>query len=159
MEQADSWMKANLPNYPHNIGIADKTEARSYQWNITERVPHAPYVRQEDGLMAQTNHYFVIPGGWDLAPYVEQSESGSTVPGGSIPRLTNLLNLAGQFKGSINVQKMCDILDITFANGGATVDGTLYQIVCQPETFTFKLKTKGKPDRWVDIPLATLLFK
>jgi hypothetical protein len=35
----------------------------------------------------------------------------------------------------------------------------LYQIVCEPETFTFKIKTKGKPDRWVDIPLRLLLFK
>lgn len=159
MEQADTWMKTNLPIYPHNIGIADKTEARTYQWNITERVPHAPYVRQEDGLMVQTNHYYVIPEGWDLTPYVEETESGSTVPGGSIPRLTNLLNLAALYKGSIDVAKMCDIMDVTFANGGATVDGTLYQIVCEPEAFTFKIKTKGKPDRWVDIPLATLLFK
>ncbi len=159
MAEADAWMKANLPDYPHNIGIADKNEARSYQWNISERVPHAPYVRQEDGLMAQTNHYDVIPEGWDLAPYVEQTESGSTVPGGSIPRLEHLLNLAAQNRGSIDVQKMCDIMDVPFDDGGATVDGTLYQIVCEPETFTFKIKTKGKPDRWVDIPLATLLFR
>ena len=158
MDEADSWMKNNLPCYPHNIGLADKSEARCYQWNISERIPHSPYVRQENGLMAQTNHYFVIPAGWDLEPYIEQDSTGSKIPGGSIPRLTNLLHLASQFKGSINLARMCEIMDVKFENGGATVDGTLYQIVCEPETFTFKLKTKGKPGRWVDIPLATLLF-
>ncbi|MCX5823673.1 MAG: C45 family autoproteolytic acyltransferase/hydrolase [Deltaproteobacteria bacterium] len=39
--EADTWMKNNLPCYPHNIGVANKNEARSYQWNIAERIPHA----------------------------------------------------------------------------------------------------------------------
>lgn len=159
MDEADKWMKANFPVYPHNIGVADKNEARCYQWNVSARVPHAPYVRQATGLMAQTNHYFVIPEGWSLAAYVEQGSDGSTIPGGSVPRLENLLQLANQHKGAIDVTRMCEIMDRKFENGGATVDGTLYQIVCEPESFTFKLKTKGRPDSWVDIPLAKLLFK
>ncbi|TRZ75445.1 MAG: hypothetical protein D4R97_02435 [Bacteroidetes bacterium] len=157
--EADTWMKNNRPCYPHNIGVADKIEARCYQWNIAERIPHAPYVQQAPGLMAQTNHYFVVPDGWGIGPYVEQDSTGSKIPGGSIPRLTNLLQLANQYKGSIDVARMCEIMDVKYENGGATVDGTLYQIVCEPETFTFKLKTKGKPERWVDIPLATHLLK
>lgn len=157
LDEADAWMKKNLPIYPHNIGIADKNEARCYQWNIAAQVPHAPYVRQADGLMAQTNHYFVVPRGWNLAPYVEKSETGSTVPGGSIPRLERLLKLAEERKGSIDVAGMCAIFDLDFDHGGATVDGSLYQIVCEPGTFTFKLKTRAKRDLWVDIPLANLL--
>jgi hypothetical protein len=156
MNQADAWMKKNLPIYPHNIGIADENEARCYQWDIAARVPHAPYVRQADGLMAQTNHYFVIPQGWDLAPYVEKSETGSTVPGGSIPRLGHLLKLAGERKGTIGVAGMCALMDVTFEAGGATVDSSLYQTVCEPGTFAFRLKTRAKRDRWVKIPLANL---
>ncbi|MFH2033814.1 MAG: C45 family peptidase, partial [Candidatus Margulisiibacteriota bacterium] len=114
LDEADLWMKSNLPIYPHNIGIADKNEARCYQWNIPERIPHAPYVQQAEGLMAQTNHYFVIPSGWDLLPYSEGDPTGSTVPGGSIPRLENLLKLAKQNKGAIDVAGMCRIMDTDF---------------------------------------------
>jgi hypothetical protein len=154
LDEADAWLKANHPVYPHNIGVADKHEARCYQWNVASRIPHSPYVRQTDGLMAQTNHYFTIPEGWSLATYEERSSDGSTIPGGSIPRLDNLLNLANQYKGTIDVAKMCEIMDRKIADGGATVEATLYQIVCRPESFTFKLKTRGRADKWVDIPLA-----
>lgn len=159
MGEASRWMKNNLPIYPHNIGVADKNEVRCYQWNIRERVPHAPYVRQAEGLMAQTNHYFVIPRGWDLHPYAEGDGTGSTVPGGSIPRLNHLLQLADQNKGVIDVARMCSIMDVDFEHGGATVNGSLYQIVCEPESFTFKLKTRNRRDRWVDIPIADLLLE
>lgn len=161
MAEADIWMKKNLPIYPHNIGVADKNEARCYQWNIAERAPAAPYVRQADGLMALTNHYFAIPAGWGLAPFREADGIGGidrTIPGGSIPRLTNLLALSARFKGEIDVDKMCEIMDVKFEYGGATVSNTLYQIVCEPETFTFKLKTLRKPEAWVDIPLHSLFF-
>lgn len=81
LAKADTWLKNNLPCYPHNIGVADKHEARSYQWNIAERVPHAPYVRQANGLMAQTNHYFVVPEGWGIKEY-DEGGSSSGIPGG-----------------------------------------------------------------------------
>ncbi len=158
MAEVDAWMKNNLPCYPHNIGVADRNEARSYQWNIDGRIPHAPYAQQASGLMAQTNHYYVVPEGWGIGNYVEEDSSGSGIPGGSIPRLNNLLQLADRFKGSIDVARMCDILDVKLEDGGAIVDSTLYQVVCEPETFTLKMKTKGKAERWVDIPLATILF-
>jgi hypothetical protein len=45
MAEADAWMRANLPVYPHNIGVADGSEARCYQWNVAERLPHAPHAR------------------------------------------------------------------------------------------------------------------
>ncbi|MDP4281466.1 MAG: C45 family peptidase [Bacteroidota bacterium] len=157
LDEADTWMKNNLPCYPHGIGIADKNEGRVYQWDIPDRVPHAPFARQEKGLMVQTNHYFTVPEGWNLAPYEEADSSGSAIPGGSIPRLQHLLQLARHDKGSINLARMCEIMDMKYENGGATVDGTLYQIVCEPGTLTFKLKTKAKQDRWVNIPLSELL--
>ncbi|MFH1390555.1 MAG: C45 family peptidase [Candidatus Margulisiibacteriota bacterium] len=157
MDQVDVWMKKNLPVYPHNIGIADKNEARCYQWNIAARVPHAPYVNQADGLMAQTNHFFIIPQGWDLAPYKEIPLPGSTVPGGSLARLNNLLKLANERKGQIDVAGMCGIMDVTFEAGGATVASSLYQIVCEPGTFTFMIKTLAKRDRWVAIPVGKLI--
>jgi hypothetical protein len=155
--EVDAWMKKNLPVYPHNIGIADKDEARCYQWNIAARVPHAPYVRQADGLLAQTNHFFKIPKGWKLLPYTEGTGTGSTVPGGSIPRLDHLLKLARERKGKIDVAGMCGIMDIDFDRGGATVDSSLYQVVCEPASFTFKLKTRARRDRWVDIPVKKYL--
>lgn len=107
--------------------------------------------------MVLTNHYTPVPDGWGIGPYVEQDESGAAIPGGSIPRLEHLLQLAETYKGSIDVAGMCRIMDMKFEDGGATVAGTLYQVVCEPETFTFKLKTAGRADRWVDIPLAQLL--
>lgn len=110
-----------------------------------------------DGLLAQTNHFFAIPRGWDLAPYVEQSETGSTVPGGSIPRLNHLLRLAENNKGKIDVAGMSRILDVDFDRGGARVDGSLYQVVCEPGSFTFKVKTRARRDRWVGIPLKQWL--
>jgi hypothetical protein len=53
---------------------------------------------------------------------------------------------------------MCAIMDVGFAEGGARVDSTLFQIVCEPRSFTFRIKTLVRRDRWVDIPLAQLLF-
>jgi hypothetical protein len=159
MDEADAWMKAHLPIYPHNIGVADGREARCYQWNIVERVPHAPYVRQADGLMAQTNHYFRVPAGWDLAPFSEQAASdGTSIPGGSGARLANLLALARARKGAIDLDAMCGILDIDFDQGGARVDGTLFQVVCEPASLRLLLTTRKRRGRWVEIPLSDLLL-
>ena len=161
MAEADAWMKSHLPVYPHNIGVADSREARCYQWNIPERLPHSPFVRQANGLVGLTNHYFMAPERWNLPPFEEKDGVGGidrTIPGGSISRLNNLLALAEQFKGRIDVAKMCEIMDRRFDNGGATVNSTLYQIVCEPETLDFRLKTRRYPDRWTRIPLYSLLF-
>jgi hypothetical protein len=87
MDEVDAWMKRHLPVYPHNIGVADDSEARCYQRNIPERLPQAPYVRQAEGLMALTNHYFQVPQGWGLAPFSEGDGIDRTIPGGSIARL------------------------------------------------------------------------
>lgn len=159
MSEADNWMRNNLPIYPHNIGIADKTEARCYQWNIPDRIPNAPYVRQANGLMAQTNHYFMAPNKWNLPVFSEGDGIDRTIPGGSVGRVNNLLALAEKLKGEIDQTKMCDIMDTRYENGGATVDSTLFQIVCEPETFSFKLKTLKRQNRWIDIPLYSLLVQ
>ena len=160
MAQADAWMRSHLPIYPHNIGLADRHEARCVQWNVRERVPHAPWARQAPGLMAQTNHYFVVPAGWDLAPYVEQDATGSAIPGGSVQRLQNLLSQAQRFKGRLDVRTLCQVMDLTIEQGGAThASGTLYQVVCEPQSFTFLVKTQARRDRWADIPLSRLLFE
>jgi hypothetical protein len=56
--------------------------------------------------MAQTNHYSPVPDGWGIRAYVEQDGSGAAIPGGSIPRLEHLLQLAENYKGSIDVARM-----------------------------------------------------
>lgn len=159
IDAADLWMKTHLPIYPHNVGVANKVEARSYQWNIKERIPHAPYVRQADGVMVQTNHYFVIPNGWGLKPFKDEAWHGSTTPSTSIPRLEHLLQLAERYQGKIDVAQMCNIMDVDFDHGGATVNASLFQVVSEPKSLIFKLKTRANRDRWVDIPLAKLFQK
>ncbi|MBK4734920.1 C45 family autoproteolytic acyltransferase/hydolase [Noviherbaspirillum pedocola] len=158
MDEADTWMRANLPVYSHNIGVADSREARCYQWNVAERVPHAPYVRQTEGLMAQTNHYFQVPQGWELAPFSEGDGASGSIPGGSIARLNNLLNIAEGRRGAIDLDGMCALMDVEIGDGGARVDGTLFQIVCQPETLRLRLTTLKRRGRWIDIPLSGLLL-
>lgn len=52
---------------------------------------------------------------------------------------------------------MCAMLNVDVERGGARVDGTLFQIVCEPASLGFRLTTRKRRGRWVDIPLAALL--
>lgn len=63
---------------------------------------------------------------------------------GSLPASDSLLRLAERYNGTSDVGRMCEVMDATFVDGGAIVDGTFYQVVCEPTTFTFRLKTNAR---------------
>ncbi len=128
-----------LANLSSIVNVADENIAYSFECSVTEcrrRDPDAP------GLLASTNHFIDPSLGFPLPPPTDDSAV----------RRDNLLALAEAKKGAINVPVMKDILDTTMEHGGATNEGTIYQIVADPRDRTIWLKAPGTFD-WQEIPL------
>jgi hypothetical protein len=100
------------------------------------------------GLLASTNHF--VGSSWNLAQVDDR------VGGMTMRRRNNLLSLGEKFKGGFNPDVMMKILDTTLEEGGATVEGTIYQIIAVPQRLEFWLKVRGIQD-WTLIPLRSLL--
>ena len=74
-------------------------------------------------------------------------------------RRCNLLRLAGEILQNgrkIGLPEMTDIMSKTVAEGGAKVDGTLFQLIASPAEQCWHIRLKNSPD-WVEIQLANLL--
>jgi hypothetical protein len=136
---------ANLPQIALIINVADLSEDRVYEW-ATYDVKR----RTGNGLIASTN-YFIDPAWTDL-PVVPYGAEGDY----SIERLANLLALGEQFKGTINAEKMMQIFDTTFSDGGPTFpEYTVYQVVVVPVEQTIWLKARDYSG-WERIELKPL---
>lgn len=125
------------------IGVADKDEARSYEWCYDG-------VRRGDnmtdaGLMVSTNHY--VHNSWE---YPLPSDENSW---DSITRRRNILDRAQEFKGSIGIEKMKEIMGTPIAEGGPMHINTRYQIVAVPEDMTLHIKVRGQSE-WSEINLS-----
>ena len=148
--QLDVPFKAELVNLSSIVNAADERESVSYECYTDGRVKaRAP---DEAGLMAATNH-FVDPSWTEIAP------PDST----TIARRDNLLARARESKGSIDADRMMKIFDLALLDkdgkvnpqGGATVDGTIYQVAAVPRDRILYLKAPGTFD-WQKIELKSL---
>ena len=131
------------------IGAADACRAEVYEWHTQKPPWMAPH---EEGLLAAANH-FTAPG-WVNTPL-----AGSCGEASSINRRANLLRLAGEMLQNgkkIGLPEMTSIISKTVTEGGAKVDGTLFQIIASPAEQCWRIRLKNSPD-WVEFPLANVL--
>lgn len=135
---------STLPNLSSIVNVADKTGAVSYEMSLYDTRRIEP---QTAGLLAATNHF--VSSSWPLSA-VEDAKAGWTVK-----RRANLLALAGQHKSALTARSMMQILDTPLEQGGATVKGTIYQVIAVPATLTFWIKMPGVQN-WTEIPLGPL---
>lgn len=136
----DAAMKSTLSNFAFIANIADKDQTYSYEMTTSKTVR-----RSATGLLAATND-FVDPS-WKLKPPYDAADK-------SVQRRENLLKLGEKNKGKITAHKMMEILDTSFADGGATwPKRTAYQVVAVPEKLTLWLKLRDYQD-WTKIELG-----
>lgn len=124
------------------IGVADKDEARSYEWCYDG-------VRRGDenydkGLMVSTNHY--VNDGWE---FPVPGDAGSW---NSITRRCNLLDMACRYKGTIDAERMKEIMSTSIEDGGPAHYLTRYQIVAVPEDMALSVFVPCVGE-WVEIDL------
>lgn len=142
LDYLDAFFKTHRSFASFIIGVADKNEARSYEWcpsgteNASESTP--------EGLMAQANHY-VSPNWTYPVPTDETSWQ-------SITRRCNLIGLAESNKGRIDAETMCRLIATPISEGGAMQEGTRYQIVFTPATKQLMLRVEKQPE-WVEVDL------
>ncbi len=130
------------------INMADSQRAVSYEWCPID-VKHGEDTLPE-GLMVSTN-YFVNPDWLFVPPTDAQCWEGIT-------RRNNLITLCEASKGSIDVQKMQQIIETPVAEGGAMNSMTVYQMVVTPETKDLWLRVVGGSD-WLQIDLSSFLMQ
>ncbi len=115
------------------INMADSYRGVSYEWCPID-VKHGEYTLP-DGLMVSTN-FFVNP------DWIFKTPSDAACWNG-ITRRNNLITLCENFKGTIDEQRMKQIVETPMAKGGAMNDMTVYQMVVTPETKTLRLRVTG----------------
>lgn len=128
------------------INVADSTQARSYEW-CPIGVKRAEDALPE-GLLVSTN-YYVNPDWLFSTPSDSASWEGIT-------RRNNLIALCEAAKGSIDAQKMMEIVGTSIEDGGAQNELTVYQMVVVPETEMLWLRVIGGQG-WVPIDLNSFL--
>lgn len=147
LSEVDRAFKSMRPNLASIVNVADRHGASSYESSLsdTRKLDMEP-----TGLLAATNHF--VGSSWNLAQVDDR------VGGMTMRRRSNLLSLGEKFKGGFNPEVMMKILDTTLEEGGATVEGTIYQVIAVPQRLEFWLKVRGFQD-WTLIPLRSLLRK
>jgi hypothetical protein len=142
MNEAFQPVQANMSSI---VNVADTTIAYSFECPVSgcrRRNPDAP------GLMVSTNH-FIAPS-WGI-PLPAPTD-------GSVVRRDNLMVLANAGKGFINVDGMKRMLDTYIDQGGATNNGTIYQIIAVPSDRVMWLKAPGHFN-WQHVDLANLFME
>lgn len=143
LDDVDAFFTNTRSSASYTIGVADKSEARSYEW-CYDGVRRGDVVT-DNGLMVSTNHY--VNECWDFSA---PSDADSW---NSITRRCNLLNLADRFKGGIDVDRMKEIMSTSLENGGPLHTPTRYQIVAVPEDMTLHVRASNN-SKWVEIDMA-----
>jgi hypothetical protein len=148
LPEVDKGFKSTLANLSSIINVADRNRAYSYECSIydTRRI-----VAEQEGLLAATNH-FVGPT-WNIAQIDEKVTTDT-----SIKRRQNLLALGEIYKGSFSPYVMMRVLDTPIDQGGATVEGTIYQVIAVPAQLKLWVKVPGLQD-WTMIRLGPLFKK
>lgn len=127
------------------IGVADKSEARAYEWchDGIRRGDETP-----DGLLAITNHY--VNSQWS---YGKPTDSDSW---NSLKRLCNIHTQAKVQKGNIDALRMRTIMTTPIEADGPLHSFTRYQMVIVPETLTLHIRITGSGE-WTEIDMRRFL--
>ena len=143
--ELDRAMRSTLVDISSIINVADPSRAYSYEcslWDTRRRD------QDEEGIIAAANA-FSLPG-WNISPIDPKKD-----PELNQVRKGNLLALGAKHKGAINAEVMMAILDVSIPDGGATVKGTILQVVAVPEQLKIWLKVPGLQN-WTEIQLKPL---
>lgn len=144
----DRAMRSTLVDISSIINAADPAKAYSYEctlWDARRRE------KDDEGIIAAANA-FSLPD-WNISHIDPQRE-----PDKSQVRKGNLLKLAAKKKGALNPAAMMKMLDVPIQDGGATTEGTIYQVVAVPAHLKIWLKVPGMQD-WTEIPLKKVFGK
>ena len=134
-------------NVSYIINMADSQKGVSYEWSSVG-VKHGETTLPE-GLLVSTN-YFVNPD-WQF------TTTSDAACWKGITRRNNLIKLCEASKGTIDYQKMQQIVETPLDDGGAMNENTVYQMVVTPETPTLWLRVIGATD-WLRIELSEFLL-
>jgi hypothetical protein len=143
-KELDAAIQTTRPNLAWIVNAAGPDMAYSYEETVYDVKR-----REGAGMIAATNH-FVDPA-WHLAGTPNEN---------SLARYTNLVNQAGQSKGSIDAAKMMQIRNVLLQNGGATFlhyelrrdkYSTDHQVVFVPKTRTLWMKVVDRDWQKVDL--------
>lgn len=143
----DAGIRGTSPDASWIVDVAGPSEAYVY-----EKMTNKTRMRTGSGVIAAANHFADPAWNFTTAP-----------PEHSLSRLNNLLRQAEEAKGSINAQKMMQIRDVCWENGGATfchseLFGEKYssnhQVVFTPASRTLWMKTMDKD--WQKVELGPL---
>jgi len=126
------------------IGIADGNSAAAFECSLNEIKPRAC---DKNGLLVVTNH-FTNPSWTNIKPPKDELQTET--------RYSNLINLAGKYKGSFNVNAMMQVLDTPTEKGGATQPNTIYQVIAVPAELKIWIKAPDYSD-WAEIDLKPFM--
>ena len=144
VSELDRAFKSTLTNLSAIVSVADAQGAFSYESALHDTRKADP---EREGLLAATNH-FVGPT-WNIAQIDDR------LGGWTMKRRDNLLALGEKNRGAFSPAVMMKVLDTTLDRGGATVDGTIYQVVAVPAQRKIWLKMPGLQE-WTEIALGPL---
>ena len=128
------------------IGVSDAKEARLYEWcydGVKRSDGQTP-----DGLVAGTNHY--VHPEWTFAEPTDAESWNSQT------RRANILALAEEYKGKVDVETMKAIMSTPIAEGGPRHPQTRYQLVVDPGNMTIHMKLSCN-DSWAGLPMYQYL--
>ena len=128
------------------IGVADKNEARAYEWCF-EGIRRGD-AASPSGMMTSANHY--VNEGWQFSC---PTDAGSW---NSITRRCNLINLAQMYKGRIDLERMKEIISTPIADGGPKHELLRYQIVAVPQDLILHVRIPGN-GKWSEIDMNKYL--
>ncbi|MEG0825638.1 MAG: C45 family peptidase [Oscillospiraceae bacterium] len=146
LDYLDIFFNTTACSSSYIINVVDSQSARSYEWCPTG-VKRGDGVLP-DGLMVSANHY--LNPDWTFEVPTDDTSWQS------ITRRQNLIDLCNKEKGSIDAQKMMQIIETPLEDGGAMNPLTVYQIVAEPQTMTLWLKVVDASD-WTQIDMASFL--
>lgn len=146
LDDVDSFFKNTQSSLSAIIGVADKREARSYEWCF-DGVRRGDGMTP-DGLMISTNHY--VNDSW---PFNIPSDETSW---NSITRRRNIAGKAEKFKGGIGVDKMKEIMSTSLKDGGPKHTLTRYQMVVVPEDMLLYINIPSNGG-WVELKMKEFL--
>ena len=147
LPELDRAFKSTLANISSIVNVADRERAYSYESSLYDTRRMDP---EKDGLLVATNHF--IGPTWNIA------QMDDKVGERTMQRRRNLLALGEKHKGTFSPQVMMKVLDTTIDQGGATVEGTIYQAIAVPAQLRLWLKVPGLQD-WTEIELGPLFRK
>jgi hypothetical protein len=123
---------------------AKKTEC--FQWHTQGKwLPDSE--SSGKNIIASANHFTAQ--GWTNDPLAEDNTIAS-----SVQRRKNLLRLAEKYR-KISPTEMMDILSVPYHDGGAKVNGTIFQIITDMEQKDWYIRT-CLTNEWSRIPLANI---